>query len=252
MSGFREKIQGLAVYRSRSTDSSVRVVLIHGAVDRAAGLIRVARQIGDAEVIRYDRRGYGRSDSVGSACTFEQHVDDLELIIGDRPTVLFGHSYGGSIALGAVSRGNPFVRAAVSYEAPRTWETWWPPPPDSSIDPADAAEHFVRRMIGEDRWQTLPANSRSKLRSQGVLMVHELNTQTKQRYSLEDTQIPLTFAVGDLSGDHAQKAAANFGDEASGARVVRLQGARHDAPMSHPGQVAQLIKDALQQISEPL
>ena len=135
MSGFREKIQGLAVYRSRSTDSSVRVVLIHGAVDRAAGLIRVARQIGDAEVIRYDRRGYGRSDSVGSACTFEQHVDDLELIIGDRPAVLFGHSYGGSIALGAVSRGNPFVRAAVSYEAPRTWEPWWPPPPVFSGPP---------------------------------------------------------------------------------------------------------------------
>ena len=252
MPGFQEKIQGLTVYRSRSTDSSLRVVLIHGAVDRAAGLIRVSRKISNAEVIRYDRRGYGRSDSVGSACTFEQHVDDLELIIGDRPTVLFGHSYGGSIALGAVSRGNPFVRARVAYEAPRTWETWWPPPPDSSIDPADAAEHFVRRMIGEDRWRTLPANSRSKLRGQGVLMVHELNTQTTQRYSIADAQIPLIFAVGDSSGDHAQKAAESFGDEASSGRVVRLQGAKHDAPMSHPEQVADLIKAAVQQISEPL
>lgn len=229
--------------------SSLQVVLIHGAVDRAAGMIRVARKISNAEVVRYDRRGYGRSDSVGNTCSFEEHVDDLELVIGDRPTVLFGHSYGGSVALGAVSRGNPFVRAAVSYEAPRTWETWWPPPPGSDIDPAAAAEHFVRRMIGEDRWQTLPASSRSKLRSQGVLMVHELNTQTKQRYSIEGVQIPLVFGVGDLSGDHAQKAAVIFSDEAHSGRVLGLHGAKHDAPMSHPEQVADLINDAVQEIS---
>ena len=43
-------------------------------------------------------------------------------------------------------------RSRVSYEAPRGWEEWWPPPPSADVDPGDAAEHFVRRMVGEERW----------------------------------------------------------------------------------------------------
>ena len=227
----------------------MQIVLIHGAVDRAAGMIRVARKIDHCEVVRYDRRGYGRSGPLGRPYTFEEHLGDLELVIGDRPTVLFGHSYGGSIALAAASSGNRNVRAAVSYEAPRTWESWWPPPPSSDIDPSDAAEHFIRRMIGEDRWSALPTNSRSKLRSQGVLMVHELKTQTTQRYRLEDAKIPLVIGVGELSGEHAQRAATIFGQEAIRGEVERLKDAKHDAPMSHPDQVANLIEQALRQIS---
>lgn len=245
MVGFEEKNDGLAIYRSSTGSSRLQVVLIHGAVDRAAGMIRVARKIDDCEVVRYDRRGYGRSASIGQPFSFEQHVDDLELVIADRPTVLFGHSYGGSIALAAASRGNPSVCAAVSYEAPRTWETWWPPPPGDDIDPGDAAEHFVRRMIGQERWQALPANSRVKLRSQGALMVHELNTQTTQRYRIEEAKVPLIIGVGALSGDHAQRAAEAFRQEANKGRVAQLSGARHDAPMSHPEQIAGLVEEAL-------
>lgn len=250
MVGFEERIDGLALYRSSSERSALQVVLIHGAVDRAAGMIRVARKIDECEVVRYDRRGYGRSASIGQPFGFEQHVDDLELVIADRPTVLFGHSYGGSIALAAASRGNPSVYAAVSYEAPRTWERWWPSPPGDDIDPGDAAEHFVKRMIGQDRWQALPANSRVKLRGQGALMIHELNTQRMQPYRIEEVKVPLIIGVGALSGDHAQRAAEAFRQEANRGRLAQLQGARHDAPMSHPGQIAALVEEALRSISE--
>jgi len=249
---FQDNTQGLAVYRSASANLPLQVVLVHGAVDRAAGMIRVARKIDNCEVVRYDRRGYGRSASLGAPFTFEEHIEDLELVIGDRPSVLFGHSYGGSIALAVASRGNSFVHAAVSYEAPRTWETWWPPPPGTDIDPADAAEHFVKRMIGQERWQTLPASSRLNLRRQGVLMVHELNTQKIQRYRVEEAEVPLILGVGDFSGEHAQKAATIFSEEAKRGRVVRLLGAKHDAPMSHPEQIAGLIGAAVRQISKLL
>ncbi len=225
--------------------------MIHGAVDRAAGMIRVARKITQCEVLRYDRRGYGRSKLSGIACTFDEHVDDLEAIVGDSPTVLFGHSYGGSVALAAASRGNPAIRAAISYEAPRGWEPWWPPPPGPDIDPGDAAEHFVKRMIGDDRWGDLPANTHTKLRNLGTLMVHELQTQRIRQYQIEDVKIPLILGVGELSGPHAQRAAKVGAEEAPRAKVVRVPGAKHDAPMSHSREVADLIADAIRLVSEP-
>jgi pimeloyl-ACP methyl ester carboxylesterase len=107
-------------------------------------------------------------------------------------------------------------------------------------------------MIGQERWQTLPASSRLNLRRQGVLMVHELNTQKIQRYRVEEAEVPLILGVGDFSGEHAQRAATIFGEEAKRGRVVRLLGAKHDAPMSHPEQIAGLIGAAVRQISKLL
>jgi len=251
VTGFREVNNGLAVYRGRLVETPLQVVMIHGAVDRAAGMIRVARKIDQCEVVRYDRRGYGRSAPSGIPCTFGEHVDDLEAIIGDSPTVLFGHSYGGSVALAAASRGNPAIRSAISYEAPRGWEPWWPSPPGPDIDPGDAAEHFVKRMIGDDRWEDLPISTHVKLRNLGTLMVHELHTQRTQQYQIGDVNIPLILAVGELSGDHAQRAATAGAEEAPRGKVVQVPGAKHDAPMSHSGEIADLIVEAIRLASEP-
>ena len=251
MTGFQENKNGLAIYRGPSINTPLQVVMIHGAVDRAAGMIRVARKIRECDVVRYDRRGYGRSELSGIPCTFDQHVDDLEVVVGARPTVLFGHSSGGSVALAAASRSNPAIRAAISYEAPRGWESWWPSPPGAEIDPGDAAEHFVKRMIGEGRWRDLPANTHLKLRNLGTLMVHELNTQISQQYRIADVQVPLILAVGELSGAHAQRAATVFADEGPRASVVQIPGAKHDAPMSHSREIAKLVADVLELASKP-
>ena len=38
------------------------VVLVHGAMDRSAGMLRLSRRLDETHrVLRYDRRGYGRS-----------------------------------------------------------------------------------------------------------------------------------------------------------------------------------------------
>jgi len=87
----------------------MQIVLIHGAVDRAAGMIRVARRIDHCEVVRYDRRGYGRSGHLGQPYTFEEHVHDLELVIGGRPTVLL------AIAMEAALHWLPLVAATVMF-----------------------------------------------------------------------------------------------------------------------------------------
>ena len=53
----------------------------------------------------------------------------------------------------------------------------------------------------------LPAKSRERLRTQGVFMVQELNTQLTQHYVIGEIAVPVHAGVGELSGAHAQRAA---------------------------------------------
>ncbi|HTH07213.1 MAG TPA: alpha/beta fold hydrolase, partial [Ilumatobacteraceae bacterium] len=68
------------------------VVLIHGSMDRGAGMLRLSRRLDhDHHVLRYDRRGYGRSSHRGPF-TIAQHVADLEELLAGERAVLVGHS----------------------------------------------------------------------------------------------------------------------------------------------------------------
>ena len=84
------------------------VVLVHGTMDRAAGMLALARRLEDRRpdrycMLRYDRRGYGRSPHDGPFDMAHQ-VDDLVTLLDGRPAVVFGHSYGGNVALAAADR----------------------------------------------------------------------------------------------------------------------------------------------------
>ena len=245
MRAYQQNIRELAVYGGSRNDADFQIVLVHGAMDRAAGMIRLSRRLKEHQIVRYDRRGYGRSAHGVPAGSFSQQVDDLNAVVGDRPTVVFGHSYGGVIALAAATQGNPALIAVVAFEAPRAWEEWWPAPPPSNVDPADAAEYFVRRVIGDDRWEELPEVVRQRRRSEGVLMVEELRAQVERRYDARLIDIPLVVGVGQRSGGHAQRGASCIASEAKKSRLVTIPDAGHAAPMTHPEAVAELIRLAI-------
>ena len=239
------KIEELTVYRTARSEGDYQILLVHGALDRAAGLIRVARRLRPHQVVRYDRRGYGRSENATPTTSFSQQVDDLNAVVGDRPTVVFGHSYGGVIALASATQGNPALKAVATFEAPRAWEDWWPAPPPKDTDPADAAEHFLRRVIGDERWDGLPELVRKRRRAEGPLMVEELQAQSERRYDARAINIPLVVGVGEQSGAHAQRAASCTAEEAQRSRLVTIAGAGHAAPTTHPDAIADLVRHAI-------
>src|ERR687894_3327438 len=103
------------------------VVLVHGAMDRSGGMLRVRRLLqGTCRVLRYDRRGYARSLSAGPPTSFGQQVDDLAALLDGRPAVLAGHSFGGLICLALAERRPELVRSVLAYEAPMILAPWWP------------------------------------------------------------------------------------------------------------------------------
>jgi pimeloyl-ACP methyl ester carboxylesterase len=88
------------------------VVLIHGSMDRSTGMLRLSRKLdAEARVLRYDRRGYGRSAPHDGPFDMGEQVADLVELLGGRRAVLVGHSYGGNVALATAARHPQLVSA---------------------------------------------------------------------------------------------------------------------------------------------
>jgi pimeloyl-ACP methyl ester carboxylesterase len=235
------------------------VVLVHGSMDRSAGMARVAGRLRDHHVVRYDRRGYGRSRGGDPAVGVGGNVEDLLAVIaaervGDQPVVVVGHSYGGVVALTAASRHPRLVVAVGTFEAPLPWLAWWPPNPngagatarDPSADPGDAADAFLRRMLGDERWEAMPATARHDRRLEGPALVSDMRSLRTgdAPFDVERLPVPVIAGYGTASAPHQRTAAEVLADR-SGGEVVAVDGAQHGAHLSHPAAFADLVRRAV-------
>ncbi|HZX56412.1 MAG TPA: alpha/beta hydrolase, partial [Ilumatobacteraceae bacterium] len=74
------------------------IALVHGSMDRSAGMLKLSRRLdSDFRVLRYDRRGYGRSFPHPGPFMMAGQIDDLVGLLAGRRAVLVGHSYGGDV-----------------------------------------------------------------------------------------------------------------------------------------------------------
>jgi pimeloyl-ACP methyl ester carboxylesterase len=232
------------------------VVLIHGSLDRSAGMLKLSRRLDDTfRVTRYDRRGYGRSNPHPGPFGMDGRVDDLaEVIEGaegvGEPLVLVGHSYGGNVALAYVDRHPGRVAAVVTYESPLSWEPWWPH--DSaggnamawSDDPEEAAERFMRRLIGDDRWDRLSTSTRRARRSEGLAMVGELaDLRACAPWRADRIRVPVLVMRGEHGQDHHRLGTDALGKMLRDADVHTVPGARHFGPNTHPDEVGARIRE---------
>lgn len=236
---------GLHVARHHGDGSALPVVLVHGGMDRATSFGRVVRNLGDVPAIRYDRRGYGRS-SVGAAATLAEHVDDLIGVIGDAPAVVFGHSIGGVVALVAAERRPDLIRALMVYEPPVPWMPGWPleSAPDPGEDPADRAERFMRRMVGDRLWERLPSSTRDARRAEGPALDADLASmrQTVPPVDAAGLSLPVVCAAGTEGDEWHRRAAEYLASTIPGAGLEIVEGAGHGAHLTHPKVTASLIR----------
>ena len=230
-------------------------VLVHGTMDRSAGMLRLSRRLDKRfHVLRYDRRGYGRSRDVGGENTVEQHVTDLAGVLqahtpGRVVDLAFGHSFGGNVVLGAAEHHSGLIRQAAIYETPLSWLDWWPSGTAGgaavgATDPAEAAETFMRRLIGDARWEQLPSGTRADRRAEGAAMVDEISDLRRGApWTVEAVKIPLLAMGGELGRPHHQRGMQWLGEQIPSADYFRLDGAGHGAPNTHPAELATLLAD---------
>lgn len=220
------------------------MVLIHGSLDRSAGMARLARVLNPVcRVLRYDRRGYGRSWPHAGPFTVPDQVEDLRRLLGDEPAVLFGHSFGGHVALAAsVALPAGQVTGVSVFETPLSWMEWWPGDTAGArgvaADPEDAAEAFMRRLIGDKGWSSLPEKTRQERRREGVALQAELSwIRSHAPWRVEDLRVPVLCGRGTKGASHHARGMRWLAGQTGGV-CEELEGAGHGAPNSHPGDVA--------------
>jgi len=228
------------------------VVLVHGSLDRSAAFARVAAAPGleGRHVVRYDRRGYGRSRrEADNRLNLRSNVDDVLAVLDGRPAVLVGHSFGGLVGLAAAVQRPDLVRAVGAFEAPLPWLAWWPADTaggsamaaagTAGDDPEGAAEAFLRRMIGDARWEGLPEGTRADRRREGHALVAELASVRPSApgepppLDLGAVPVPVLAGRGTRSPAHLRRAAEELA-ATTGCDLVSIDGADHGAHLTHP------------------
>jgi len=231
-----------------------RIVFVHGALDRSSAFVPAFRRLRDCELVRYDRRGYGRSRSAGICADLGAQVDDLAMVVDGHPSVLVGHSLGGVLALAFADRHPDLARAVVAYEAPMAWTDWWPSSTagaaavDGTRSPADAAERFMRRLVGDERWEALPPRTQAERRAEGPALVAELRAMRASAsapYAAEALSMPVLAAHGSESRAHHREAARRLADAAPLGELAVVEGAGHGAHLTHPEAFADVVRRAV-------
>jgi pimeloyl-ACP methyl ester carboxylesterase len=237
------------------------VVLVHGSMDRSAAFARLVGDLPDLHTVRYDRRGYGRSVAAG-VVDVQGHVRDLIAVIDGRASVVVGHSLGGVIALAAAQQRPDLIGAVGAYEAPMPWVDWWPSRSAggdamtagdalSAEAAGDAAERFMRRMIGDDRWESLGDGVKHDRRAEGPALLTELRAlRAAPAYEPEQLRVPVVVGTGTESKEHHRWAAAELARLTGSNDLITIEGAGHGAHVSHHIEFAALVRLVVERAAE--
>ena len=234
------------------------IVVVHGSLDRSAGMLKLSRQLdADWRVTRYDRRGYGRSIPSAGPFTVDAQIADLVAVIeahATAPVVAIGHSFGGNVVLGVADRHPDLVRAVAVYESPLSWLDWWPKDSAGGAaalvadDAGAAAEAFMRRLIGGHRWDRLPESTRAARRAEGPAMLAELaDLRRAAPWQPERIGVPVLTMYGEHGRPHHRRAMEWVAEAVPRGVAREVAGAHHFGPNTHAESVAGLLRDFLQQ-----
>ncbi|MGH9081174.1 MAG: alpha/beta fold hydrolase [Acidimicrobiales bacterium] len=240
------------------------VVLVHGSLDRSTSFARVVRRLPDLHTVVYDRRGYHHSRrAIPIHTTLDGHVDDLISIIGGRPAVVVGHSYGGDVALGAALRPDVprSILAVAAYEPPMPWLADYRSATDADSsrssaaegDPDDpdvaaaAAERFFRRMVGDSAWERLPEPAKAARRADGPALAAELRAirLTEAPFDVTAMPVPAIYGRGEHSASRHRQAVAWLLERTPGAELFEIGGASHGAHLTHPAAFAAMVRSVV-------
>jgi pimeloyl-ACP methyl ester carboxylesterase len=224
------------------------VLLVHGSMDRSTSFGRTVKVLADLHVITYDRHGYGRSLASPPHTTLAAHTADLLELVDGRRCVVVGHSYGGDVALLAGIERPDLIAAVGAFEAPMPWQPWWPQASAGSAamaapSPQEAAEAFMRRVVGDRIWSRLPRATRDARRAEGETLVAEMESiRGPAPFDAGDVAVPVVAGCGSESEPRHQQSAERLAATVPDGELVVIEGAGHGAHMSHPREFADFVR----------
>lgn len=226
------------------------VVLVHSGVTDGRQWEAVAAAIGRrAQVIRYDRRGYGRSVKTKRG-RFHDALDLLELLDGLRldRVVACGNSAGGQAVLEAATIApERFARLVLLAPSVPDWE--WSEATEAYGEAEEAAltQGDVERAIelNLDMWVRDPAHREPV----AAMLRRALDNQRKRPFveaeldpppmeRLDRVTCPVHLMVGEHDIDEFRAIAWHLADRLPQATAEEIPGAGHLLGLEQPGLVA--------------
>ncbi len=248
-------------YRRSGAPAGLPLVLLHATLSSSAqlrGLSGLLEELGP--VIALDRRASGASvvAQPGHPIDVAEHVADIAAVLaaeGLGPALLVGHSYGGCVALETAARRPELVAGVVAYEPPyvavappevRTWSLVLGERSSAAYGeggPAAAAELFMRAVSGDRAFEALKGRSRAFVLEQGGGAAADAALLGLEPAGLSRIACPVVLAAGDSRGPAYDGVADALAARIPGARLLRLPGLAHPAPVTNPERVALLVRD---------
>lgn len=220
------------------------VVMVHGVMDRAASFGRLGRRLTAAPgvaALAYDRRGYESAIGVGPG-GLDDHAGDLVQVVDGlqaERVVVFGHSYGGTVAWHAVARG--LLPAAVA-----TYESPVPSLPGYRDDlaastlrvadasgPESAVTHFGSAVLGRPNWNRLRPEFLDLRLAEGPAVVADLRSLADASVPTPPASVDRHVAYGSASVPHEAVVAGELA-ELLGVTAVAIPDAGHGVHLTHP------------------
>jgi pimeloyl-ACP methyl ester carboxylesterase len=238
-------------------EGSPLVVFVHGTMDRSTSFARAMRLLSDVSALAYDRRGYARSRFAGPvAASVDEHVDDLLGLLNERPATVIGHSYGGDVALAAGIRRPDLVRSVGAFEPPMPWLPQWPSDTAGGAalqaaqhdrDPGAAVEAFLRRMLGDETWEMLPAKAKEDRLGEGPALVADMRSLRAEAAPFDpaDVPVPVVLGWGSRSRAHQVENCRRLLTLLPDVEPFVIEGAAHTGHATHPEQFAAFVRAAI-------
>ncbi len=255
------KLSVVTLTSARALSNSPRILMVHGTMDRSTSFKRAARHLTEYEVNSYDRRGYATSpfqDENGKSqkVSWQIHLHDLTEIVREKPTVIFGHSYGGTLALLAAERQTENLLGIVTFESPlswfRNWSTWSQHlvDPSEEIDPEWSMQQVRRFMIfqiGEENWNKLPPATKRQRESEGITMVSEMSSMAKLSPVLDPAKIviPAIVSRSENAPERHLNGANYLTENMPNSKLKIVTNTTHGVHLQRPEKVAEMIRELI-------
>jgi pimeloyl-ACP methyl ester carboxylesterase len=237
-------------YQTGPEDAEL-IILVHGAPDRRTAFRRVQRHLPEFRVVTYDRRGYGESAALPLAASLADHAHDLLRVLEGRRAVVVGHSFGGNVALHAVTLQPELFAAVGIWESSMCWLPGWPAEHIDEVralaetdDTRMLGERMGRALIGPTAWDRLDEAGRELRRVEGHAFALDMSFILEEPYDVHDVKVPFSHGVGgDTEGAHS--VGARLLAQQTGVDAVVVDGVSHLAHIQAPHQWAQFVRAVL-------
>ncbi len=263
MEGSRVRVNGTTLWAERSGVGADPAVLVHGSwvdhttFDRLTPLLEPS-----LTVLRYDRRGHGRSGADGADYSLARDAADLAALLEATdlfPVHVVGHSLGATVALELGLSRPELVRSLVLHEPPLLDRLREDDPEALGIraaaeevaaqiargDEAGAARTFVERVaLVPSEWDRLSPSLRSLLVRHAGRWAAEYASPgvfDLDRERLRAFDPPVLLTVGALSRPAYHRIADDLAKDLPNVRRRDLPGAGHLAHATQPAQFAATV-----------